>query len=92
MDRWVIDLGTARDNTPFPIREWVSFSIGECTGDVTLRVGKPSASAISPDEFNKVVLVGNNDYYLYITNTAQSGEELVIYIEYKKRNRLLTWL
>ena len=85
MDRWVIDLGTERDNTSFPISTWASFYVGDCDGNVTVRVGRPSASSLNPYDFGKINLVGNNDYFLYITNTAQTDKELVLYIEYKKR-------
>jgi hypothetical protein len=82
VDRWVIDLGTARDNTPFPIHKWKYLHVGDCTGDVTIRLGKPSSSALNPEEFDELEDV-SRFYYLYITNTAQAGDKVVIYFEEK---------
>ena len=80
MDRWVIDLGEARDNAPFMISSWRYLYVGDCDGTVTIRLGSPSSSAFNPEEFDKITDV-NNHYYLYVTNTAQAGKKLVIYFE-----------
>jgi hypothetical protein len=66
MDRWVIDLETARDNTPYNIHKWKYLHVGDCTGDVTIRLGSPSSSALNPDEFDALGDV-INFHYLYIT-------------------------
>jgi hypothetical protein len=43
-------------------------------------ISDPSGSALDPNEFDKVV--GIEDYkYLYVTNTAQTGDTLVMYYE-----------
>jgi hypothetical protein len=83
MDRWVIDLGTARDNLAYNIHKWKYLHVGDCTGDVTIRLGRPSASALNPDEFDALGDI-SKFYYLYITNTAQAGNKLVIYFEPRK--------
>jgi hypothetical protein len=83
MDRWVIDLETARDNTPYNIHKWKYLHVGDCTGDVTIRLGSPSSSALNPDEFDALGDV-INFHYLYITNTAQASAKLVIYFEEKR--------
>jgi hypothetical protein len=82
VNRWVIDLGTARDNAVFPIHKWKYLHVGDCTGDVTIRLGKPSSSAFNPEEFDEMEDI-SKFYYLYITNTAQAESKLVIYFEEK---------
>jgi hypothetical protein len=82
MDRWVIDLGIARDNKAYPIYKWKYLHVGDCTGDVTIRLGRPSNSAFNPEEFDKIEDI-SKFHYLYITNTAQTGDKLVIYFEEK---------
>ena len=86
MDRWVINLGTERDNTPFQIHAWQYFYVGDCDGDVTVRLGSPSSSAFNPEEFDKLTDVSKH-YWMYVTNTAQSGKVLVIYFEESRRRR-----
>lgn len=80
MERLKIDLGDTRDNEIYPMFKWKSLYVGACDGDVTIRLGKRSASALHPDEFNKLHDV-RHITYLYVTNTAQAGKELVIYYE-----------
>jgi hypothetical protein len=84
MDRWVIDLGTARDNKAYNIYKWKYLHVGDCTGNVTIKLGRPSASALDPEEFDDLEDI-SHFYYLYITNTAQAGDKLVIYFEEKRR-------
>ena len=80
MNRLVIDLGTARDNEIYRMYAWKYLYIGDCDGEVELRVDSRSASPLVPTEFNKVTDVKHSDY-LYVTNTAQAGKKLVIYFE-----------
>lgn len=80
MDRWKIDLGTARNNEAFPIHAMKYLHVGDCTGEVTIRLGSPSASPLNPEEFDDLEDV-KKFFYLYITNTAQAGSKLVIYYE-----------
>ena len=80
MDRLSLDLGTARNNYPIAMRKWRYLYIGNCTGDVELRLGSINTSALNPNEFDK--LTGIEDYwYLYVTNTEQTGKELNFYYE-----------
>ena len=80
MDRMSLDLGTARNNFPVMMNRWRYLFVGECTGDVTIKLGSSSASALDPNEFEKLTDI--NEYkFLYITNTAQAGKELNIYYE-----------
>jgi len=80
MNRLVINLGIARDNEVFQMYEWKNLYIGACDGDVSIRIDSRSASALHPDEFNKLHDVRDSNY-LYVTNTLQAGKELVIYFE-----------
>jgi hypothetical protein len=80
MDRWSIDLGTARDDLAYMISSWKYFYVGDCDGTVTIKLGSMSSSPFNPEEFDKLTDV-NQYYYLYVTNTAQVGKKLVIYFE-----------
>ena len=84
MDRWEIDLGETRDNVSFPIHSWKFLYVGDCDGTVKIRLGRPSSSAFNPEEFDKITDVSKH-YYMYVTNTAQSGKVLVLYFEESKR-------
>ena len=84
MDRQVVDLGTARDEEAQAVDEWDYLYIGDCDGDVTIKVGSKSKSPLNPEEFNKLENI-KNLYYIYLTNTAQTGRKLVLYFEIKKR-------
>ena len=80
VNRMSLDLGTARTNTVFPMNKWKYLFVGDCTGDVTIKLGDPSASPLDPNEFDKLTEL--EDFkYLYVTNTTQSGKELNIYFE-----------
>ena len=80
MDRMSLDLGTARDRIPITMRRWKYLFVGECTGDVLIRLGSPSASPLDPSEFDKLTDI-DMFKYLYISNDAQSDKELNIYYE-----------
>lgn len=80
INRMSLDLGTARTNHSIIMNRWGYLFVGDCTGDVTIKIGDPSGSPLDPNEFDK--LTGIEDFkFLYVTNTAQSGEKLVIYFE-----------
>ena len=80
MDRLSLDLGTARDETPIIMKRWKYLFIGDCTGVVTVKLGSVASSPLDPNEFDK--LTGIEEYkFLFVTNTAQTGEELNIYFE-----------
>jgi hypothetical protein len=81
MDRMVLDLGIAREAEAIYIRQWKYLYVGDVTGDVKIRF--PGMGWVNPNEFEKLTDV-NQYHYLYITNTAQDGETLVIYFEEKK--------
>jgi hypothetical protein len=83
IDRWKIDLGEVRNDQAFPITELRYIYIGDCDGDVTIKLGSRSHSALNPEEFGKVTDVSNISW-IYITNEAQAGKELVLYIEEKE--------
>jgi hypothetical protein len=84
MNRQVIDLGTARDEEPQMVHSWEYMYIGECDGDVTMRLGSQRLSSpINPDEFGKITNISDIEW-IYITNTAQSGKQLVIYFKEKR--------
>jgi hypothetical protein len=75
-----LDLGTARTNEPIIMHRWAYIFIGDCTGDVTIKVGDPSGSPLDPNEFDKIT--GIEDFkYLYVTNTTQADDKLVMYYE-----------
>jgi hypothetical protein len=74
----VLDLGIARESESLYIRQWKYLYIGDITGDVKIRFG--GMGWVNPDEFEKLTDV-THYHYLYITNTAQVGKELVIYFE-----------
>ena len=80
MDRMSLDLGTARNNYAIQMNRWRYLFVGECTGDVTIKLGSISASALNPDEFEKLTDISEYKY-LFITNAAQSGDVLTIYYE-----------
>ena len=84
MDRWILDLGTARNEEVFPIYELEYIYVGDCDGDVTIKIGSRSASPLNPLEFNKLIDI-KPESWLYITNTAQAGKQLVLYIKERKR-------
>ena len=75
-----LDLGTARSNEPIIMNRWRYLFVGDCTGDVTIRLDDPSGSPLDPNEFDKLTGIEELEY-LYVTNTAQSGYELNIYYE-----------
>ena len=80
MDRMVFDLGTTRDKTPVTMRRWKYLFVGKCTGDVLIALGSPNASPLDPGEFDKLEDI--EEYkYMYVTNSAQTGESLSIYFE-----------
>jgi hypothetical protein len=80
MDRMSLDIGTARTNFPIIMKRWKYLYIGECTGDVELKLGSMTASPLDPNEFEKIT--GIEDYYfLFVTNTAQAGKVLTVYFE-----------
>ena len=83
MDRMSLDLGTARDNEPIRMNRWKYLFIGDCTGDVTIKLGSMSSSSLDPNEFEKLTDIEEYQH-LYVTNTAQSGKELSIYFEEEK--------
>ena len=78
--RWEIDLGDARTNQKHPMYLWKFLYIGNCTGNVTIKLGSTSNDALYPDEFEKLDDVAKYAF-LYLTNTAQAGKKLVIYYE-----------
>ena len=83
MDRMSLDLGTARTNFPIIMNRWKYLFVGDCTGDVTIRLGSVSASSLDPNEFDKLTEI--EEYlHIYVTNTAQSGKVLNIYYEEEK--------
>lgn len=82
IERMVLDLGIARVDEVFNIYRWNQLYIGECDGDVTVKLGGSHNSALNPDEFNNLTGISHVKY-LYITNTAQAGKTLVIYFEEK---------
>ena len=85
MNRQKIDLGTARDEEPQMVHEWKYMYIGDCDGDVTVQMGsRRLSSKLNPEEFDKVEDLNKVDW-IYITNTAQSGKQLVIYFEEERR-------
>ena len=80
MDRWVIDLGVARDEEVTAIDSLKYMYVGDCDGNVLIKIGNPSASPLNPEEFDKLTDV-RHAKFMYITNTAQAGKVLVLYIE-----------
>lgn len=82
MDRQVIDLGIARSEEVQAIDNWKFFYVGACDGDVQIKIGNKSASPLNPNEFDKLTDVQKASF-IYVTNTAQAGKELVIYFEEK---------
>ena len=82
MDRMVVDLGIARNDEVTQIHEWKYMYVGDCDGDVTIKLDSRSASPLNPSEFDKLTDV-NYANFLYITNTVQAGKVLVLYIEEK---------
>lgn len=89
MDRETIDLGTARINEAHPVDEWDFLYIGDCDGNVTIKIGSTSKSSLNPDEFSKIENI-RKVYFIYITNTAQAGKHLVLYYE-RKRGMNVIW-
>ena len=90
MERLVVDLGTARDNEVYNIYQWKQLYIGDCDGEVTIKVGGRHVSGLNPNEFNNLVDI-ESVKYLYITNTPQAGKTLVIYFEEKHTNWWEIW-
>ena len=82
MDRWAIDLGIARNEEVTAIDSLIYLYIGACEGDVTIKIGSPSQSPLNPNEFEKLTDVSHAKF-MYITNTAQAGKELVLYVKEK---------
>ena len=80
MNREVIDLGTARVDVGKIVYETDYLYIGDCDGDVSIKLGSKSATPLNPNEFIKITGI-KHIQYLYITNTAQAGKKLVIYFE-----------
>ena len=77
-----MDLGTARDEEVTEINRLEYIYVGACDGDVTIKIGSRSMSPLNPDEFDKVTDV-EHAKFMYITNTAQAGKQLVLYVEEK---------
>ena len=88
MDRQVIDLGTAHSDEAQMVNEWEYLYIGDCDGDVTIKLGGKSKSPLNPEEFDKITDI-SHIHYIYVTNTAQSGKKLVIYFE--KKEKIFRW-
>jgi hypothetical protein len=83
MDRMSLDLGIARTDVSIPMKRWRYLFVGNCTGIVTFKLGSKSGSPLNPTEFDKLTNI--EEYkFMYITNTAQSGEELNLYFEEEK--------
>lgn len=82
MDRQVIDLGIERNDEVQGIYKWKYLYVGDCDGDVTIKIDSRSASALNPEEFDKLTDVRKANY-IYITNAAQAGKKLAIYFEEK---------
>ena len=82
MNRQVIDLGTERNEEVQQVYEWEYLYIGSCDGDVVIRLGH-HGSPLNPEEFDKITDI-SDVHFIYLTNTAQSGKELVIYFTEKK--------
>lgn len=81
-NRWVIDLGIERDDEVTLIDSLSYIYIGACDGDVSMKIGNRSASPLHPNEFEKLTDV-EDAKFMYITNTAQPGKVLVLYIKEK---------
>ena len=84
MDREVIDLGVARNDEVKFIHEWEYLYVGNCDGDVLIKLGSKSTSSLHPEEFDKITDI-KHMHYMYLTNAAQAGKELVIYFTEKRR-------
>ena len=76
MDRLVLDLGIERVEDPLSIWNWEYMYIGNCTGDVELKFD--NQGWIDPSEFEKMTGVKKFSY-LYVSNSVQADEKLVIY-------------
>lgn len=88
MDRLSLDLGIARDEEPIIMKRWKYLFVGDCTGVVTIKLGSVASSPLNPNEFDK--LTGIEDYkFLFVTNTAQTGEELNIYFEEEETDEMV---
>lgn len=80
MDRISLDLGIARNEHIIIMHKWKYIFIGDCDGDVTIKLGSLTASPLDPSEFDKIS--GLEEFnFLYITNTAQAGKVLNFYFE-----------
>jgi len=84
MDRWRIDLGEARAEKEFMIHGLRYIYVGDCDGDVTIKIDSRSGSPLNPTEFGKLLNVESANW-LYITNTAQADKTLVLYVEEARR-------
>lgn len=87
MDRWVIDLGIERNEEVTAIDSLKYMYVGDCDGDVAIKIGSRSRSSLNPEEFDKLTDV-SEARFVYITNTAQAGKVLVLYVEEKRGWRL----
>lgn len=83
LERFVIDLGEARDNVVYNIKYWRYLYVGDCDGTVSLRFNTPRGPDLDPEEFDKITDLKGVEY-LYITNIAQSGKQLVLYYEERR--------
>ena len=82
MNRWVIDLGIARDEEATAIDSLKYMYVGDCDGNVLIKIGSRSMSPLNPEEFDKLTDIGHAKF-MYVTNTAQAGKVLVLYVEEK---------
>ena len=82
-------MGIARDEEVTAIDSFKYIYVGDCDGDVLIKIGNPSASPLNPEEFDKLTDVGHAKF-MYVTNTAQAGKVLVLYVEEKTGWRLWT--
>ena len=84
MDREVISLAAARNDEAKMVTDYSFLYVGDCDGDVTIKLGSKSSSPLNPEEFDKITDI-SHIHYIYVTNTAQSGKKLVIYFERKEK-------
>lgn len=90
MDREVIDLGIARIDEARMVDSFEYLYIGDCDGNVTIKLGSKRKSSLNPEEFSKIEDI-RRIHYIFITNTAQTGKKLVIYFTEKKRGVSILW-
>ena len=78
------DLGDARTNERHSMYLWKYLYIGDCNGNVTIKLGSTFNDALNPEEFDKLEKIEEYENY-YLTNIAQAGKVLVIYYEENKQ-------